>query len=215
MACAAVLFFYQEIDMITIYIGVVLFTILLCGLMLWYLHRVDTKYSTETSKQLSRSTANDWDTVNSIPMVDLFTKAKPSNNLDSWIIDSMEEDIALRDEFIEELKKDLNLLEAYHPEVTIQHMLVFVAAYILANKMHHSVSEQEVQVLRQFNFVRKTRTVDQAKVVLDDMASESTGLVTLVIERRLAMHHTLDFKRYELLMVNIALELVRIAAEAQ
>lgn len=201
--------------MIIIYIGMVLFTIVICGLILWHLHRVDVKYSTETSKGLSHNTVNDWDTINAVPMVDLFTKAKPSNDLDSWVIDSVEEDIALRDELIEELKKDLNLLEVYHPELTIQHMLVFVAAYILMNKMHHSVSEQEVQVLRQFDFVRKTRTVDQAKVVLDDMASEPTRLVTLVIERRLAMYHTLDFKRYELLMVNIALELVRIAAEAQ
>lgn len=215
MACAAVLFFYQERDMIIIYIGMVLFTIVICGLILWHLHRTSTRCPTQTSERPSRTNLSDWSTVNAIPMVDLFTKAKPYYSLESWMIASVVEDITLRDEFIEELKKDLNLLEVYHPELTVKHMLVFVTAYILMNKVPHSVSEQEVQILRQFDFVRKTRTADQAKAILDDLASEPTRLVTVVVERRLLMYATLDSKRHELLMLNIAQELCRIASETQ
>lgn len=201
--------------MVIVYIVMLLITFLIYGVTMWYLYRLDMEYFDQEQVQFGDDIKVDWTTTKTTPIGDLHCNDNNSEYCGTWIVDRINEDILIRDAFIVELKKDLNLLEAYRPELTIHRMLVFVAAYILMNKIDHSVSEKKVHILRQFDFVRTTRDCDQAKAVLDDMASEPTRLVTLLVERRLTLYHTLDYKGYEYLMVNISLELVRMATEAQ
>ena len=202
--------------MFIVYLGLILILFILFILTMRYLTKSHVDQSIESVRPLSSSTVSNWDTTTVTTMSDMFTMQNnwPAD-LEKWDVIVVDENIQRRDDFIEDFTRDLAMIEAYHPDILLSQLIVYAAVYILYNKTHYSVCDQQIHTAREFDFIKTTRTVDQARDIIDTLDCEATRLTRLLIERRLATYSALEFETYEILMVNIYDELIRQAKGLQ
>lgn len=110
---------------------------------------------------------------------------------------------------VETIIYDVELFHAYHNSYDTAIFNIWTAAYIVENKLTRSKAYPLITMFRQFNFVNRTRTCDQAKAILTLVDKDTADLLTMMIERELSQYTQYAPDVYETMMTNCIFDLIQ------
>lgn len=133
----------------------------------------------------------------------------------SNMLTRIDHDNQIADRFVVELIKDLKLFEAYHQEYTLKRFIGYAIAHLLEFKLTPKTAYPEIHHLKMLELTPPCRTDDLCDLVMDSIKQPTRKLLGTLVEKKTYGLYELKGNRYESVVVNIVLKLIRLTLELE